>query len=530
MSKANKLYQQIWTERGATKQLRNAIESSRMAKLREALHLGLSGPEKGKKQGQESLSAIRTDDQVFFTMTRLFSELHDPESWENCKTFVNRILRLRDRIEKRGDSVEKIRVELSRILKDSIYQKLKDEDSPLINFLQILCIKLYSADGSGAFRQYAKDVGLIYPEKHKLKDLSSVMTKQLNKFFSHNRNNLGRQICWGISNPKAVIHSIYSNITRFNWARKYNSHQKNPSLIGHTLSYGDKSVRFVWGPGFTGDEIVEHGLLPAYKKFDIRELRFNHQDTHNNAEFHRIQDGFAITSKFGYEGRLDHVLLGFDTKAKNRAFQSVETIKQFINSYRQILSTDVRTPPKHQNKTGSGVYIPRDLLKDHELSRIFDLLENLFHQMKIDSLLQETKSRDLTIRAMLMVFDAAISSAIVHKHLQKLPEKQIDPSIDEDLQTNIVTSACKQGIDRAAGQANALRLAHRAFSNQAPLTQEEFAEISGSTLGRARLVEGRNILHSRYLVFDAFLNLISKNETVFHQTMQDLRDFLDSQV
>ena len=513
-------FRQIWTERNVTANLRDRIEKSRIFKLHEALNIVLTGPKKGQ-MGEAGWNQL-TDLDLFQDYEKTIKEFttakqsHETILWDDYQKFTNRVLALRSRIKnlyersnKNGfryfDSIQKIREELGKILQDPIYQKLKDQDLTHINFLQILCVKLSRADGNEAFRAYAKDLSLVGPNDQ-LKDLETNMSDRLNRIFSHNRKNKGRTFLWSITHPLNTLHSLFgSHIS----PKNYNSHQNNPSFAGHTFTRDKRSVQFVWGPGFTGDPIFEHGLLPAYKKFEIHETRFNYQDRSHKSENERINLGFKITDP---STNIDHILLGYDTKAKYEPFASVTTVDQFVAAYKNLLTEG----------EVNGIRMDEKLLSKEVLNSIMHEAQELFAKMGIEPELTDKKTRDLGVRTMLMFLDAMISSAIIYKQLGAA--KKIKPGMDKDLQTDVVTAACKQGIDRGPIQSNALRLVYRHFSTKDPLTQDELAEIGGSTLGRARIVEGRNIIQRKYDVFDHFLHFVAKPEvsTHLHESMKTL--------
>jgi hypothetical protein len=530
----------VWqtpAERGASDRMRAAIERARIAKLNEALDLGLKGSERGKKNGEWRLRIVKCSASKLLWTLDAYSASNRAFGWKECTAFCERVYYLRDQIERLAKggktpegldlkTVDEVRAYLSGLLSDPVYQALKDQDVALVNFLQILCIKLSRADGRPAFRQYSRDVALSDPEHHALDDLAPAMGNRLTKFWAHSRDGIGGKILWGATHRKAVSHSVKSQRKPL----KYNSHKRNPSFLGHEFERNDggsvRRMQFVWGPGITGDDIAEHGLLPAYKKFRIREIRFNYQDTHVPHEFHRIRRAVEISAKPGYEGRLNHVLLGFETKAGHASLKKASSVEEFISSYRDMLKSDFRQPPaSHGKNAGSGVYIPQDFLSDGEIETILVVARDLLKLLGVDAALQDKEFRKEARRAALFVLDGMISSALLYKQMGKLrPESEKDPAIDDDLQTDIVTAACKQGIDRGPVQANGLRLFYRWMTSDEPLSFAEFEEIAGSTLGRARIVEGRNILFKKYSVFDTFLRMASNGKSkAIHVQMDALR-------
>src|SRR6185436_4087070 len=109
----------------------------------------------------------------------------------------------------------------------------------------------------------------------------------------------------------------------------------NPNFSAHSFKIGGKELKFYYGPGPTGNPVFEHGVLPAYEKFGVFELRFNHQDTSNRHEYVRIQELQRIVDE--NPKVLKHALLGFDTKMKNNKHVEFDDPAQFFAAFREYL-------------------------------------------------------------------------------------------------------------------------------------------------------------------------------------------------
>ncbi len=510
------------SERGATRRLREKIETARVAKLHEALFLGLQGAEKGKKKSQGSIRHIKNAQ-----IEGLVAELNR-ESGIDSKRFVHRVLLLRNQIhylhkmKKTGtrpdqlysefDSVEKIRAYLSKLLDDPVYRALKDKDLALINFLQILSIKLYRADVSRELREYADDLELS--SKTGIKGLCHSVQTRLKKFWAHHRDTIFGKLAWAL--PR-LLGEVWHSWESERKPLQYNSHEKNPSFVGHTFERDGKKAQFVWGPGMTGDSIVELGLLPAYQKFNQYEIRFNHQDVKKNHEFERIQKGFEISD--ASNGHLIHVILGFETKAEALAHKEIGSANAFLTEYKALLS-DFRKPP---TKEGSGVYIKEKDLSDERFNQILKLAPQILTAMGMDEKLAgaDKKEKELLVQQMCWVMDSMIQSVIVWDKLDSLTLPD-DPDLDEDLKILIVTSACKQGIDRGPVQANGMRLFFHALKSGELLTDDEYREIGATMVGRALVAEERNILEEKYQVFHTAVDNLENPEETLHAAMSQL--------
>ena len=176
-------FQSIWTDRNKIVEPLDQAEKTKIGQLHEALDVCLTGPEKGK----DSPGPRLTDDR-YALRARLY--LKFPEQDKNkhnqiaCKQFANRVFNLYDRIEKlheqtesgfvhRFDFVQEICEELTSLLNDPIYKNFKDEDDALINFIQLLCIKLSRAEENRSIA----DLTAIFPNMGK--NIASVVSSGL---------------------------------------------------------------------------------------------------------------------------------------------------------------------------------------------------------------------------------------------------------------------------------------------------------------------------------------------------------------
>jgi len=547
------------------KAMQETVEMARIAKLESALHLKLTGIDRGTGLDEHSFSEVSRKrgepykEAIIEKTYKKFIGLSDDETlssedksnfeYQAAQKFINGVFDLAAKIElldclcKIGivnvDSVDGIRKEMSDLMgplmaptrkggleaRPGIYETLADCDHPAVNFLQILSIKIHAADGEPILSEKARQSGIdLQKGPYPMGQLADAIKGHLKQFapltFNHDR--MINKLWWAIQHPKRAYHSFQSEQDPL----IYNPNQGNPSYLGPRFERSDgdamKTMQAYYGPSPTGDRVFEFGLLPAYRKFGIFEIYFNYQDTTHAPEKARIEEIQRIAAKPENKDCLKHVVLGFDAKIKNPQMQDLilnfKTVAEFFQGYESFVMKGVR-----DLKLETGFAIPQELLSDAQLKGIFASSREFFLKMGLEPKLNDPKwkKKDLA-EMMIMDIDARIASAIIYQQLNRVPDRQA--GVDKDLTTCYVSARCKQHIDRGAVQSNALRLYFRMFEDDSYLTQREFEEISGGILGRAPNVENRNILFHRYKRFDSLMRLIGDNHADLAMSLRDYRD------
>ncbi|MES2273059.1 MAG: hypothetical protein V4487_02575 [Chlamydiota bacterium] len=533
------------------------VEIERIEKLVSAFDLELCGKHRGKKLKipQTSIWTFKDDNSIGEQVKRMgpaFAGVTEESvtdvQYKECRTFIKGVLDLRDEMIKVSylsreegylplGSVDKIRKWISQLTENRVYLKLIDIDNPIINFLQILCIKLNTADGDAQLSRYArgrlgnvpKDMSSQEPQRHSMGQLADVLCNQLNQFRPTEKADSKPQwLLWACGNPLRVMNAGKSHLSpevRKSFAIEvYLPHKGNPSYLGPKFLYegdrGSKTIQAYYGAAPTGDRIFEFGLLPAYKKFNISEIYFNFQDMSEKREKERILQIEKISKDAGY---FKHVVLGFETKVKNEdmkiTLKNYQTVNQFFLCYKEGIFNG--------SLSETGFSIPKDLLTEEQLTSLFTMAETYFSKAGLDEILKNAnkKTKQKYGEMMIMAIDAMICASILYKHFESISfDRDRNPDIDLDLQTHYVSARCKQHIDRGAVESNAMRLFYRLFEDDSYLTDQEFLEISGGILGRAQSVENRDILYRKYERFDTLMRFIGNDHKTLAVSLREYRN------
>jgi hypothetical protein len=537
------------------KSLKDDIEQAHIKSVSESLRIVLTGPNRGKRTSKpQELSFAKLKEDLLLSFKKEKGIDAGPETKREAAILAGKVLNIREQIKRleRGEyRIEDLHSALSDAMNHSLYQTIKRQDSEAVNFLQFVAIKLLAADGTNALKNYGKKcLGDLKGNAFSPDQLADGMARYLAKpGFSYGA---GWPI-WAACHPFSVMHAAKSEYNPLG----YDGAEGNPNFSAHAFCIGDKKMIFYYGPGPTGNPIFEHGVLPAYEKFGVFELRFNHQDAMSKHEYVRIQEIQRITDE--NPGVLRHALLGFDTKMKNNKGVEFDDSDQFFACYRDYVKNGVRG--HHSRKNHSGFHIPKSLLSDEgvdtalnmaqEFCKIMSennpywkkamteksktgILETLrYHghstignQKELYALANPGKAR--MAKMMQLIADTFLTLAMLYRSFDaitpEMAKKSLDERLDKDLTALRTSGACKQDVDRAVIENISLRLFFRWTHNLAPLTRDEVYEIAGAVLGRARLVDDRKIIEKRYKILDDLLRFIGsapKGVTTAHSLLKD---------
>ncbi|MBI5272764.1 MAG: hypothetical protein HY861_02130 [Chlamydiia bacterium] len=525
------------------KSLHDGIKDAQIQKLKSSFDVIIGG-----HVGSTTKGAIALADQTieFLSLSELRENILQCHKAIGCKQdpasatkLAHAVIAIREKIAKlhRGEfvwgGVEGLREEIAEVMKMQIYQDLenypeshKPKDCFAINFLQVLAVKFVAVDGTAALTAYGKKCleshnGKPFAEEEQFgpADLADQLSGCL-QAASFSSDGWVRKMFWALAHPHLAVHSLKS-VTQ---PLEYNASESNPSFTAY--SYADsngKEMRFYYGPGPTGDAIFEHGLLPAYKRFQIHELRFNHQDTHKKDDHARVQDAHRMARE--HPEALRHAVVGFD---KSRAVPAQFVgINDFFRQYSDSLVTGNAHRKIGGQKEDNGVCIPQDLLDDRQVRTALQFAESFCVQMDLhrQSALENRinaggAEQARAAKAMQLIADTFLTLAMTYTSLDQISYEDMtrlfDEQLDQDLSSFYTSGACKQDVDRAVTENIMLRLFFRWATNPAPLTTQEVYEIAGAVFGRARLVDDRAIMKQRYAIMEDVLRFVGSAEDVHH--------------
>lgn len=483
--------------------VKQGIETLRVARLQSALKCGLSGNEKWRLKAAE---------------VPLLQTLPNPTKEETY--FFSKVAQLREAVAKlkptQPDAVETLYKQFQRLAKDptfiKVFRDLEPTDHPAVNFLKLIAAKFRSADVSNLLIQHAKEeLGSVKPDQgagFSIGKTGEALVEYRKKpSFKHN-------FLWAISHPFAWFHSCEGE-----WLhKKYDSHLSNPTYTVHQFDYTTQDrkkirARFMAGPTPFND--------PVYHKIFLKEgheLRYNIMDTAKAPEHAWIKKMDNASKES--DGHLEHIVWGFATKEKQGYLEASE-LDPLIDKYEKALLNGCRTLdcPKRDN----GVLIPQKFLSDPQIKEACRLTKSLLSHLDID--LTHKSGR----HAALVAVDTMMAMGIMINYLESLKHVVEDETIDEDMRAIYIATACKQCFDRGPVYFSALMLFFRSLNNSSPLTEEEFYKIAGFPLFRAPLNEGREQIHGKFTVYEQFAKMFGTRMDTLSNYTKTYRAFLQTQ-
>ena len=519
------------------------LEKAQIKSVSDSLNIVLAGPHRGERThapADVSVESLKEGLLLAYRVNTGF--VAGTETKSESEKLAVQVLEIRKKIERMAQGeivpggIAELREDLSAVMNTPLYQLLEREDCEAVNFVQFASVKLIATDGNEALRKYGKKcLGELRDEETGVVQLADHMTGYLNQLsFAYG---FPHRALFIACHPLTAFHSATSAMDPLN----YNASEGNPNFSAHAFSVDGKKLQFYYGPGPTGNPIFEHGVIPAYKKFGVFELRFNHQDMGKKSESHRVKE----ILRMGEENPdvLRHVLLGFDTKIRNNKNTQFHDADSFFAAYRAYLKNGLRGQMSQKNH--SGIEIPEHLLSDAEADVAINQAQEFCNRLSANNphweetlkkkgpkgflnhlryakghlsgrkeetyhLTYPGKAR--MAKMMQLITDTYLGLAVIYRTFDaitpEMVERTLNEKLDKDLTSMRTSSACKQNIDRALVENISLRLFFRWTHNPAPLTQEEVYEIVGAVFGRARLVDDRNIMSNRYRILDDLLRFI----------------------
>jgi hypothetical protein len=446
-----------------------------------------------------------------------------------------KVFKIRSKIERLAKTgslkggIKGLLIDLREAMQSPFYKSIKHTDCEGVNFLQFVAVKLIAADGTEALKNYGKKcLGKLEGDGFGPEDLAGLLSGELAKpGFAYGL--LGKPL-WIATHPFYAMHSAKSEYDPLG----YDASLENPNFSAHSFEMGGKSLKFYYGPGPTGNPIFEHGVLPAYEKLGVFELRFNHQDMSSRNESFRIRELQRIVEE--NPRVLKHALLGFDTKMKKNKEVEFETPSQFFAAFREYLKKGIRG--EHSRENHSGFEIPQSLLSDADLELSLTKAQEFCERLCVENAhwqhaMEEARGQLRMGKMMQIIIDAYLTLAMVVRSLDamtpEMAKRALDAKLDRDLTALRTSAACKQDVDRGVVENIALRLFFRWTENPTPLTQDEVYEIAGAVLGRARMAADRKILAGRYEILDDLLRFVGSapsGVSIAHSLLKDFRQTL----
>ena len=532
------------------KPLLDGIEKAYAEKLLEATNVSLQG-KYSQKTMQEWVQnrAFLTDTQAAYLSIKKGKKLTQDQInafYRQADDFSTRVLDIYKMVRSRK-SYKDIRVKIDLAMKNPVYQALKTKEIPSVEFLQVLAVKYSSVNSKDLLKEYGKqNLGEISDKQYQWFELASLLDKEVDGF-AHKRNRLYQNVMWGMTFPDKAMHSAESVFTPLD----YNAYENNPDLYAHDFvsEDGKRSLQFSYGPGPTGDNLYKEGVLPYLDKLNEKGVSVHHLRI--NLQSHK-KDGRGTTKaehvrvcqmlEYGQEhpDSLTMMSLAFDTKARDMGTDFILNTRasdDLINEVTKNLKAHYLAPLeqgdawglaeedkfayrtlKHDG-TDNGWYIPNKVLEHEEIEKAFDVSQAIFNEIErhANNHIRDKslKDRQRFGRVMLLTVEGMVSLAALHKTLEKVPNKEdLDQSLDEDLTASRIFAHCKQDIDRGIVNNVTLRLFHRILTDISPLSKDEVYEIAGGVLGRARIVDRRNIIWKRYENLSDFLHYFDSTEKV----------------
>lgn len=491
------------------------------------------------------------------------------KQWKyQTEDLIERVEKIHKMVEKRAHFSE-IRKELHMALTSDVYQALKHfEGIACIEYLQILCDKMYAANARNVIAEYGEaciggiqgdeDFQHAHHQGFTWGRLAAILDEKVMSFWAFKRNNFVQNALWGASHLDATALSIQSERDPL----KYNPHPHNPDLYAHDFHFAGKTIRFCYGPGPTGDSVYEHGVLPWRSKLvnkgvSVQELRINLQSHRVQGDKKTYPEHLRVCKmlKFSEENpkAVRMMSLAFNTKARKMGEDFLpkrdgdinldslfyQLAKHYLdpdrleqrglsdgNAFAEILREPDEEAFRQIRHDGqdNGWRISSRILDSEEITGAFfhtkELFKAYFDRYNFPN--REYKDKKMIAGVALTTIEGMVSLKALISTFDQVPsrrqlehfEKRANRSLDKDLLASRTFAHCKQDVDRAIVNNIILRLMFRTLSTSGPLSRNELHEIVGGVLGRARIVDGRTIQHKHYQHLSKFLKFFADRDRV----------------
>ena len=278
------------------------------------------------------------------------------------------------------DDPDKIRSKVNEILTN--YPEFRDTNDkqvgPLVNFLQILSIKLFggACDSirmvrESSFKAYGRE--LIGDHcKEGFRELSYQLDKNVEKPIGFRRDGIISSLFWVLVNPLTTIKSIQDNIDP-----RFNLSNGNPTCCGSLYEIGNRRVICVLGPSPAYEPIYQL-YLDALKKRNLFELRVNLQKHGLSSEGRRTETLVGMSNA-------QQALHLISTPA-NLSATMVRDVRPYLNARLDIdrFFDEVIVPRYTTSEHFSGeidVYIRGDVLSEQKVGEALKESRELFKKL-----------------------------------------------------------------------------------------------------------------------------------------------------
>lgn len=303
---------------------------------------------------------------------------------------------------------------------------------------------------------------------------------------------------------KALCGTYLGNASDQQLAENFNGYEwGNANTKIGSYEVNGKRIDFSLGPTVTGDRLFEAHLKQASRDGVVH---FQHMLEHPSVQgeaFRRLK-----TKKIADENKnmflLATPLDGAAWEGKE-AFRHVKTSDEFHEALAAFLFKEGRVsemPSIDQRAQDNGFYIPENIMGENEIRELIGASRDACRVLERASH-WNTMSHEEKCRVMLVVFNTLLSV----KALANISAKN---------QKITMGQACKQDVDRGVVLNVTTRLFTDALARK-ELDGQAVQELTGIVLTRAQMVDGRQIMDSRY---NALKNLL--------KLMNDQQAFLDA--
>lgn len=391
-------------------------------------------------------------------------------------------------------SVGAIRKQLAELLGSRVYQALKDtKDNIIIEYLQEVSLCMIKADATGVLEKYGKELQKEIQKEpqpatfNTCQELAKAIEAELEKP-NFRRDSKFDVIWFAITHPDATFHTLDAKYNPLG----YDSHcTNNADYHGFTLLQNKKNepIQFYYGSCQTGDPIYEHGVIPAYRKRKLTEVRFNYQSTHCDDELARTEELHRIAEKSESDdksdGKLVVVTLSFDTKvrsAEGKKLLGIVDSEKFIEQFHSKIKEEARKPLTEKDKKEHfGYYIPETALNKDQLEKTLNVSTDISkillgsdHASNKETGLEATDP--IRLKKMLMMSTDTVLSLAVLMNVR--PDR--------------CSGACKEDIDRGPPENLIMRIYAELKERPSVEDFKKWLKSEGATLVAGLVARGRH--------------------------------------
>lgn len=450
---------------------------------------------------------------------------------------------------------QELRNALNALLTSPIYQNRKAdrENASDVLFLQTLANALtHRAGGMEHIRKYGKVLEQEYCQDMKREDYATdgaFLNAKLMRIFEQinapRKETVWEKLVWTFLHPNKTWNSLCGHIRAGGMAERYNSFQHgNANIFAGNYHIGNTSIAFSFGPGPTGDRVMEASLQFAKNYSKRRTLHIQQSFEHPGKAGEDLRRRTLLRMAQNNETmQLSSMPMDGPAWKLSKEFKHLQgefsiegyysTLQSFVNDEGD--ETSLLAPPGYlrmdaQGSKDNGFYLPG--MAEPEIETTINTARSLMKDVTggnaaWDTLLSLEGPKDQARKGKvcLLTFELLTAMKEVVKIAQKLREiNQVETELDKQLDATL-GQACKQDIDRGIIMNVMMRIAFELHRN-GTLDADTISEIVGQVFIRAQMVDRRILFRDRLEGLSDWIAVILASDETKNTFISHLRNYL----